>query len=184
MRFSTNITLEAIGLAAAARLAGSPQDMAAASTMLARWLGERAPAVNMSDFRMVNFSGLSGESRSTPSQMAGLVLAARRGAFGPADLSQLLPQRPRRIGPNGDADPEIDGKTGTMWFANGLAGVTMSRGGRPLVFAIFVTDWQRRAALDRQPNPRPSDIPRGARPWAQQARALIAALTRHWAQAF
>lgn len=183
LRFSTNMTLETIGLAAAARLAGSPQPMDAAAQALTRWLGEHAPGLDMTGFRMINFSGLSGESRATPRQMAGIVLAARRGAFAPADLAQLIPQRPRRTGPNGEADPEIEGKTGTMWFTNGLAGFTTSRGGRPLIFAIFVTDWRQREALDRQPNPRPSDIPRGARSWTQRARALIAALTRHWAQA-
>jgi D-alanyl-D-alanine carboxypeptidase/D-alanyl-D-alanine-endopeptidase (penicillin-binding protein 4) len=131
--------------------------------------------------RFVNHSGLSGQSRASARQLAAIVRAARAGAYAPADLAALLPQVTARA--QAESDAEIDAKTGTMWFASGLAGVGHTRNGRPVVFAAFAVDWQRRAALDAMAGPRPPQGPDGARAWTLRARGLINDLARQWARA-
>lgn len=184
LRFSNNLATEMIGLAASRALVGRALDLASSAGALTEWLKARTPGVDWTGLRFVNHSGLSGASRATPRQLAAIVLAAQRGAYAPADPAALLPAaRPRNGGSsNGESDPEIDAKSGTMWFAGGLAGMGNARGGRPVAFAAFAVDWPRRAALDALRGPRPLRAPEGARDWTLRSRALISDLARSWAR--
>lgn len=180
MRFSNNLATELIGLCASRALTGRPLTLAASAGTLADWLKARTPGVDWTGFRLANHSGLSGASRATPRQLAAIVLAAQRGAYQPADPASILPAARGRT--NGEAEPEIDAKSGTMWFAGGLAGMANARGGRPVAFAAFAVDWPRRAALDALQGPRALRPPDGAREWTLRTRALISDLARGWAR--
>ncbi|MBL8837507.1 MAG: D-alanyl-D-alanine carboxypeptidase [Alphaproteobacteria bacterium] len=183
MRFSNNLATELIGLCASQALTGRALSLAASATALADWLKARTPQTDWTGFRLANHSGLSGASRATPRQLAAILLAAQRGAYQPADPAAILPAaRGRTNGTNGEAEPEIDAKSGTMWFAGGLAGMANARGGRPVAFAAFAVDWPRRAALDALRGPRPLRPPEGAREWTLRTRALISDLARGWAR--
>jgi D-alanyl-D-alanine carboxypeptidase/D-alanyl-D-alanine-endopeptidase (penicillin-binding protein 4) len=180
LHYSNNPATEMIGLAASRALTGRVLDLAGSAAALGDWLRTRTP-VDWTGLRFVNHSGLSGESRVSPRQLAAIVRAARAGAYAPADLAAVLPQVGARAQAAGD--PEIDAKTGTMWFASGLAGLGHTRTGRPVAFAAFAVDWQRRAALDALVGPRPPQGPDGARAWTLRARGLINDLARQWARA-
>jgi D-alanyl-D-alanine carboxypeptidase/D-alanyl-D-alanine-endopeptidase (penicillin-binding protein 4) len=180
LHFSNNVATELIGLAASRALTGQALDLAASAAALSGWLRSRTPG-DWSGFRLANHSGLSGQSRASPRQLVAIVRAAREGTYAPAELAALLPQVQGRAHADGEA--EIDAKAGTMWFANGLAGLGNARNGRPIVFAAFAVDWQQRAALDALQGPRPLQAPEGARAWTLRARELINDLARQWARA-
>jgi D-alanyl-D-alanine carboxypeptidase/D-alanyl-D-alanine-endopeptidase (penicillin-binding protein 4) len=182
LRFSNNPATELIGLAASRALTGRALDLTASAAALTQWLVARTPG-DWTGLRFVNHSGLSGQSRASPRQLAAIVRAARAGAYAPADLAALLPQVHARAQAGADGDPEIDAKSGSMWFASGLAGMGNARNGRPIVFTTFAVDWQRRAALDAMVGPRPPQGPDGARAWTLRTRGLINDLARRWARA-
>lgn len=185
LRFSNNPATELIGLGASRALTGRALDLSASAAALTDWLKARTPrdgtGVDWTGLRFVNHSGLSGQSRASPRHLAAMVRAARASAYAPAELAALLPQVSARA--QAESDAEIDAKTGTMWFASGLAGIGHTRNGRPVVFAAFAVDWQRRAALDAMVGPRPPQGPDGARAWTLRTRGLINDLARQWARA-
>jgi D-alanyl-D-alanine carboxypeptidase len=83
---------------------------------------------------------------------------------------------------SGDSSPArlIVGKSGTMEYANGLAGYLPARDGRRLAFAIFILDRDRRAALDAVMDRRILEPSPQAREWISRARALDHALLQAW----
>jgi D-alanyl-D-alanine carboxypeptidase/D-alanyl-D-alanine-endopeptidase (penicillin-binding protein 4) len=94
-----------------------------------------------------------------------------------AALEGLLRAHPVAEMPKGVEPPEVFAKTGTLNFVSGLGGYLRPSGGRPLAFAIFAADPDRRAAL----GPHERERPRGARDWAGRAREMQRRLLAHWA---
>ncbi len=157
LRHSTNITAEAIGLAASG--AGS---LRASGRAMSDWL--RATHGVDSDF--VDHSGLGGGSRISAAAMAGALLRV-------PGLAQLM--RPFPTGTKARQGPTAQAKTGTLNFVSGLAGYVP--GARPLVFAIFAADTARRDRLQGAERERPPGGPE----WTRRARALQGQLIERWA---
>ncbi len=169
LRHSTNLTAEAVGLRASQALAGSPETLAASAASMTAWAGA---AYGVSGARFVDHSGLSDASRWSPAETVA-VLAAER-----ARLSPLL----KEIGVSGPDDPpgayaglRVAAKSGTLYFASGLAGYVEGRDGA-LAFAIYSADPERRRGL----RPDAAAAPAGAKAWGGRARAMQAALIREW----
>lgn len=171
LRFSTNLTAEAVGLTAsgARSLADSGAEMAA-------WARTRIGI----EPRFVDHSGLGGASRISAAEMARALVWARAGR---AAILPLLRSYPMR----NDAGEEIKGhstrvfaKSGTMNFVSGLAGHIQPQGGREMVFAIFAADAPRRDAIPRAER----EEPRGAKDWTRRARRLQGQLIRRWSDAY
>jgi D-alanyl-D-alanine carboxypeptidase len=74
----------------------------------------------------------------------------------------------------------ISGKSGTMNYAAGLAGLATAADGHRFAYAIFVNDPKRRAMLEKSFDPRVLKPDEATRGWTRNARALEAALLRHW----
>lgn len=172
LRFSTNITAEAVGLAASAR-AGAVGDLAGSGARMGAWLGQRPGVPGM---RFVDHSGLGDASRVTARQMAQLFRAARREGL----LHDILRPHPMRDA-QGRAVPNhpiaVRAKTGTLNFASGLGGYVRTPAGREIAFAIFSADLARRARIGDAERERPA----GARDWSGRARALQQGLIERWA---
>ena len=193
LRYSTNLTAEALGLAASLR--GGPLDAAAVPAAadgrrvspvlsasggrMAGWaegrLGLAGPGV-----RLVDHSGLGDESRVTAAAMAGAMVRLC-GTGGPGGgLAPLL--RPFGM-PNaaGEIDPahpvRVAAKTGTLNFVSALSGVAAAPGGRRIAFAVLCADPERREAGLASGD----EIPDGARPWNARAKGLQRALIARWA---
>lgn len=160
LRFSTNLTAEAIGLRASQARGLDPSGVAASASAMSAWARDRHGVETLA---LVDHSGLGDRSRVA----AGEMVAILRGA--PA-LSGLLRRRPV-----GDLGATVAAKTGTLFFASGLAGYLT--GTRTLAFAIFASDPALRARI------RPEDRaqPAGSRGWTARARAQEQALLRRWA---
>ena len=171
LRFSTNLTAEAMGLTAtgAGTLRGSGAVMTA-------WAGRRLGI----DARFVDHSGLHGASRVTAGAMLTALIAADRAGM---PLRGLL----RDVGMRDAKGLVIEGhpvkvraKTGTLNFVSGLAGFILPPAGRALTFAIFSADAARRGALAMDDR----EDPEGGQEWTGRARALQAQLVGRWAAAF
>ncbi|HMO07451.1 MAG TPA: D-alanyl-D-alanine carboxypeptidase/D-alanyl-D-alanine-endopeptidase [Paracoccaceae bacterium] len=169
LRFSTNITAEAIGLAASG--AGS---LAASGAAMSDWARGRYGVAS----RLVDHSGLGGASRISPADMA-LALARGRGS----GLAGIL----REQGMRDEDGREIKGhpvrvpaKTGTLNFVSGLAGYIRPPGRREMAFAVFSADADRRDGLPREAREQP---PGGAE-WTRRARLMQGRMVSRWAARF
>jgi D-alanyl-D-alanine carboxypeptidase/D-alanyl-D-alanine-endopeptidase (penicillin-binding protein 4) len=164
LRHSTNLTAEVLGLAAS----GAP-DLGQSARGMSDWFAARFGAAA----EFVDHSGLGGNARISAAAMA-RALAEPAAAVA---LEGLLRTHPVAEMPKGVATPEVFAKTGTLNFVSGLGGYLRPEGGRPLAFAIFAADPERRAAL----GPHERERPRGARNWAGRAREMQRRLLAHWA---
>lgn len=170
LKFSTNITAEAVGLAAsgAGTLRGS------AATM-SDWAGRRFGI----EARFGDHSGLGAASRISAGDMVRMLRGGRAAQPGFAALLKdtgLADARGHDLAP----PVRLHAKTGTLNFVSALAGYLEPAGGRPMAFAIFAADLPRRAALPLDAREQPP----GGKPWAQRARGAQAELLRHWAAAY
>jgi serine-type D-Ala-D-Ala carboxypeptidase/endopeptidase (penicillin-binding protein 4) len=173
LKYSTNLTAEVVGLSTS-----GAQGLKASGAAMAAW----ANATFGISSRFDNHSGLGGETRISPADMAKTLVEAARAGRG---LKPLL----RDYGMRDDNGREIKGhetkvlaKSGTLNFVSGLAGhivppPTSRNGGRELVFAIFSADPDRRdgiAVAEREEPP-------GVKDWTKRARRLQGQLISGWA---
>ncbi|MGA0827074.1 MAG: D-alanyl-D-alanine carboxypeptidase/D-alanyl-D-alanine endopeptidase [Gemmobacter sp.] len=165
LRFSTNLSAEAVGLAAS----GAP-DLAASGRAMADWVSRRLGA----EAEFVDHSGLGAGSRIAPLAMARAL--AQAGAEGP--LPPLLRDHPLPEGtPRGTS---VKAKTGTLDYVSTLAGYLRMPSGRVGAFAILAADLESRARLRREDGGRTP----GARSWAGRAREMQRRTLLHWARTF
>ncbi|MEM9099822.1 MAG: D-alanyl-D-alanine carboxypeptidase/D-alanyl-D-alanine-endopeptidase [Pseudomonadota bacterium] len=172
LKYSTNLTAEAVGIAAS----GAPNLPGSADAMN-RWAAQVSGfAEGDPGFQLVNHSGLTVDSRVSPRRMVELLqaLAARPNGSHlrlPGPIAGLL-KRHNVAAENDKLDHKrlaVVAKTGTMNFIRGLAGYVATPGGRVLAFAIFSNDLELRAREKTR---------HGG--WMRRARALERALVRNW----
>ncbi len=176
LRFSTNITAEAIGLSASGARGAMPGTLVGSGQRMTGWLEGRA---GVRGARFVDHSGLGSESRISAQDMVrALVQSGPDGALRP-----LLRRIDMRDG-NGrvlrDHPARVQAKTGTLNFVSGLAGYVQAPSNRVLSFAIFAADLDRRARLGRSE----MENPDGAQAWTRRARALQQKLIERWVSAY
>lgn len=168
LRFSTNITAEAVGLAASG--ATGRAESAAAMVDWAR--AGFGPAAVLGDH-----SGLGPLSRVTPEGLMRVLMTGSRGQ----DLRAVL----RKVSVKDDKGRPIEnypakvvGKSGTLNFVSGLAGFIQPPSGRELCFAIFSADVPRREAVPVESR----DNTPGNDAWVNRAHLLQSRLIRRWAE--
>jgi serine-type D-Ala-D-Ala carboxypeptidase/endopeptidase (penicillin-binding protein 4) len=170
LRFSTNLTAEAVGLTTSRQpiLAQS----AAAMTLWAK--GALGMVSQFGDH-----SGLGSASHTTAGDMVRALVAAKGLSHG-----ALLPGILRDVGMKDDRGRVIEGhavqvraKSGTLNFVSGLAGFIAPPGGRRLAFAVYAADMPRREALTEAER----EDPEGGEGWTKRARVLHGRLITRWA---
>lgn len=164
LEYSTNLTAEAVGLAAS----GAP-DLSRSSARMQKWAEDHgAEGVIFADH-----SGLSADSRITPRAMVSLL----EGVGQRFDLAGIL--KKGAVWPKtatGWGEGVIAAKTGTLNFVSNFAGY-LSVGVKPASFAIFCMDEDRHVATSGR------DLPAGVIGWTEDAKKLQQRLLDHWAQA-
>ncbi len=172
MRWSTNLTAEAVGLAATQARGVRPASLAQSAGVMADWASGRYA---LGALRLVDHSGLGEASRVAPAQMVRL-LTAPRVADRLHGMMRDIPLRDRNGRPLPTQPFEVAAKTGTLNFVSGLAGYVTPPAGRQLAFAIFAADMQTRARIAAADRERPA----GGRQWAQRARQMQQELIERW----
>lgn len=164
LRHSTNLTAEAIGLAAS-----GARDTAASGAAVRDWLHAQGLGAG---FRLADHSGLSADSRVTA---LGLARAISQ-ATGAADLALLLREEQQdEATPRSTPSYRVLAKTGTLNFVSNLAGHIDRPDGRLVSFAILCADLPRHAASRGQ------EQPEGVAAWTRQARQLHRRVVAQWA---
>jgi D-alanyl-D-alanine carboxypeptidase/D-alanyl-D-alanine-endopeptidase (penicillin-binding protein 4) len=171
LKYSTNLTAEAIGMAASAR--DGVRDHARSGPAMAAWLRGQTGA---SPGALVDHSGLGPASRMTAEEMVRVLVS-----LGPRhDLEGLLKEVTFRDAAGVALPATVRAKTGTLNFVSALAGYVTGAGGRKLAFAIFTGDTARRDAI---PESQREDPP-GASAWVKRSKRLQAQLIADWASAY
>lgn len=155
--YSTNLTAEAVGLAASR----APDAEGSAAAMSA-WLADQGAGTA----ELADHSGLSPASRIAPMAMARLFALVRNRQ----QLALLLKTDPlsdvlgRQSG-GADTQVAVRGKTGTLNFVSNLVGYAAG-GSSEIAFACMVEDAERHAATSGE------DLPAGVIGWTARAKAL------------
>ena len=186
LRYSNNLSAELVGMTASRALTDTALDMPASGAALTGWLADRTSATDWDGARLVNHSGLSSASRLTPLQTAGVLRWAALHSPGGADYFDLLRTVPWEDAVNQERSASrppvrIRAKSGTMYYARGLAGYIDPETGPRLGFVVFITDFEARAALDASTDPQARQPSNRSRHWLNRARNLERALISHWA---
>ena len=184
LKWSTNLTAEALGVRASVERTGEvPETLFESAQVMNLWAADLVGfPENDPAFRFANHSGLSTVSRVSPQRLVGLlgVIAEREPAATnphpriPGALSGLLKEHNIRDEgvPFLYGETAVAAKTGTMNYVRGLAGFITTPGGRRLAFAYFANDIPARERWG-------TDVDRG---WLGKARLLERRLIRHWVQ--
>ncbi len=191
LEHSNNMAAEMVGLGTATRIGGTaPASLATSVVTVDAWIKRTAAEIDWTGFARANHSGLSPASRTTPRQMARLVV---HGVTLVPELVDALPSREIADGEGGEpkeaseaknASLAIRAKSGTMAYARGLVGLLWTHSGRRVAFAVFAYDDARRAAFDATLDRRVPEMPPAATAWIRRARALERDLLRSWAAAY
>lgn len=176
LRFSTNLTAEAIGLTATRMRQLNNNSLQRSGTAMADWMrdtyGTRQP-------EFVDHSGLGDGSRLNARDMV-KVLINNEAQSRMRDLLKPIALRNAQGDVIDNRRMEVVAKTGTLNFVSTLAGYMRTPNGRHLAFAIFMSDLPHRARLTRAERERPE----GGRAWSRRARRLQNDLLSRWGVAF
>jgi D-alanyl-D-alanine carboxypeptidase/D-alanyl-D-alanine-endopeptidase (penicillin-binding protein 4) len=196
-RFSNNMAAEMLSLAAARKLTGKTQDIAAAAQTVGGWLREKIAGVDWSGLDLRNGSGLTKDSRISPEQMVAVLRYAQQLSIGNQIYADLLrrynvgkveseeeygaDEGSRQSGREKGAKRgvEIKAKTGTVNYSRGVVGYLHTGKGRDVVFAVFISDYKQREAMAKlgQPWKEPP-----VRWWLSRSGAMQRALVKRWAE--
>lgn len=168
LKYSTNITAEALGLTASTKRGGAMPDLETSAMRMDAWIKNRTGAfVGLHDH-----SGLSSASRISAAAMTRLL-----ASNGVVDLMSPLMKDIAMTNTNGDRIDtpfSVKAKTGTLNFVSTLAGYIHNAQG-DYAFTIFSANFDRRAAID--PN---DEQPAGTREWNARAKRLQQVILQRW----
>lgn len=190
LRFSTNITAEAIGLAttlARGGLGAGGGGIAASAGAMSGWLADRSGgalsaggtlrAAAGGAARFTDHSGLGADARVSTSGMVAALLRLGPGV-GLRGILRDIPMRDAS-GKEVTGHPvKVRAKTGTLNFVSTLAGYMTAPDGTELAFAIFTGDVARRAALG------PAEAAEGSAAWVRRSKVMQQNLIERWAAVY
>lgn len=164
LEYSTNLTAEAIGLAAS-----GTSDIPTSAQAMENWL--RGQGIG-GEYVFRDHSGLSPANSMTSASLARAIalLGGRNDLRGAMKHIPLRDARGKQI----ESPIRIDAKTGTLNFVSNLAGYAQDASGRSLVFAIFTVD---RISHDAT---RGQELPDGAVRWNKRAKAAQQEVIEGW----
>ncbi|MEM7075920.1 MAG: D-alanyl-D-alanine carboxypeptidase [Pseudomonadota bacterium] len=180
LKYSTNLTAEAVGMSASAARGGRPRSLSASGKEMSRWA---SADLGMTDGRLVDHSGLGVTSRLSAGSMALAMVRAHEENGGAGQLQPLMkPFQMRNSGGGVDANHpvRVQAKTGTLYFVSALAGYATAPSGKDLAFAILTADEGRRRGL----NPASGTRPEGSVTWNRRSKKLQQTLIERWARLY
>jgi D-alanyl-D-alanine carboxypeptidase/D-alanyl-D-alanine-endopeptidase (penicillin-binding protein 4) len=183
LEYSNNLSAELIGFATAEKLHPGVDGLPASAKAVQVWLDSVAPDISRSGWSSFNQSGLTSRTRATPNAFLALLRYANARTYGPDQLpfAQLLHEREIVEGEDGMS---LRAKSGTMFYARGLAGELRGASGRPLLFVMMHTDFAARLRYEADPMRYTAPVQIRANAWLREARAVEAAILGEWAKTY
>lgn len=188
LKHSTNLTAEAVGLAAS-RARGLPRlEIERSAALMSSWADTRfgilgsTAGLDAAPTSFFNHSGLSVESRLTPRGMTAILIEAARDPTDFDTFFELLPRYRRIKGMAKGA--QVRAKTGTVYYGRGLAGYLECPNHKRLAFAYLHSDLEGRALFDESFNPANGGKSWRASGWLGRARAIERGLLLRWSQKY
>jgi D-alanyl-D-alanine carboxypeptidase/D-alanyl-D-alanine-endopeptidase (penicillin-binding protein 4) len=172
LKYSTNLTAEISGLSASSTYGPGLASLDVSAGRMAGWARSNFGTMGM---RFRDHSGLGYGSAMSASDMVQILAANRQ--IRPFLKTVNLTLNQGRPAPKG---VEVHAKTGTLNYVSSLAGFVTPTNGRPLCFAIFGADTERRDAIPPEARERPP----GARNYSRRSRQLQKELIRGWVSRF
>ena len=183
LEYSNNLSAELIGLATAQKLHPGVASLASGATVVRDWLSHNIPDVTRLGWQSANQSGLASETRVTPASLMAMLRFADARRYGvlQTPFATLMPE-PRFAA----RDPRIAlrVKSGTMFYARGLAGQLRGASGKPLLFVLMNTDFAQRAGYERNDKRYTGNVQIRANSWLRRARNAERAILAYWAKTF
>ncbi len=170
LKHSTNLTAEAVGMAASLRM-GAAVDHEASARAMTQWLQAR---VGVSDAVLHDHSGLGATTRISAEDMVRTLraLGPKAGLRGLMKPVVFKDDKGKKA-----AHPIlVEAKTGTLNFVSALTGFMVTPDGRELIFAIFTGDVARRDALPLEAR----ESPEGGAAWVRRSKRLQQQLIERW----
>ena len=164
LRYSTNLTAEAVGIAATRAGGVEPSSLIRSAREMNLWMNR---GLGTQSCGFVDHSGLGYGARVSPADMVHILKDARQAGALPGLLKKVRTEVP---------GAEVHAKTGTLNFVSALAGFVDAPNCPPLAFAIFTADMPRRDGIPVEQRERPP----GARNWASRSRRLQKDLIGRW----
>jgi D-alanyl-D-alanine carboxypeptidase/D-alanyl-D-alanine-endopeptidase (penicillin-binding protein 4) len=179
LKHSNNLSAELIGQVTARKLTGRSLPLRESAAAVTDWYRRALPSALWEGFFCANHSGLSTATRISPQQLAAIL---RYGWTVPAGLTAfpdlLTPPRWERV--KGSPVPTVRAKSGTMNYADGLAGYLTAVSGRQLGFVILITDFAKRTMMDETQDVRVEAGDSSSRSWTRGAKGLERGLVTSW----
>lgn len=176
LKYSNNMTAEAIGMTASVARDASVGSLKASAKKMASW---SASHTGRRKSKFLDHSGLGAGSRLTAGDMvSSLVKAGPNGTL--AHLLKPIALRDAKGRPVKGHPVKVHAKTGTLNFVSALAGYVTAPDGTKLAFAIFAADEKRRTGVAN----RDREAPKGARSWNRGAKRLQQELIERWASLY
>ena len=182
LRYSNNLSAELIGQVTARSLQNRPLSLADSSALLTDWYRRRLPETDWTRFVSRNHSGLSSTSRHSPRQLAAAIRYGATLPVGQDTVGTFLDLLPHPAWGNDKTRlrTRVKAKSGTMSYADGLAGILTTRTGHRLGFAILITNFAKRLAFDVALDVGDTRTPPRARAWTERAKRFERALIALW----
>lgn len=172
LKFSNNMTAEAVGLAATIAREGQVASLGTSAQAMSRWA---AQALGMRGARFVDHSGLGEEARVTAAALAQAMAAVHdKRALQPLLKPFALYHENGKVNPSHPI--KVLAKTGTLYFVSTLSGFMTAPDGTELAFAILTADEQARRGFDSRSGARPE----GAAAWNRRSKTLQQKLIERW----
>lgn len=193
--YSNNLSAELIGLATARALNPKTRTLAEGAAAVRAWLDRTVPAVTRAGWQTVNQSGLSGRTRATPRALLELLRFASGRSYAPppewqaqegegkaSQAGEPVPFLALLRPPSWveDRDTDLGGKSGTMYYARGQAGVLTAASGRRVLFVLMHTDLAARGAYEANPARFRAPVQIRARAWLARAKRLEQQILEYW----
>lgn len=185
LEYSNNMVAEVTGLAASRAVGSAAETLQGSADTLGIWLEGEIDGLEHFATALANHSGLSTRSAMTPRQMTVILHYALARRFDGWRFDSLLTPGGARDTLRGrfrapDTAYRVWAKSGTMRYIKGLAGYLDAHSGKRLIFALFVYDPVRRAALEADPARFSAAARQISADWRDRTDAFESALITRW----